>query len=148
MEMVDSKQKKLTGEEIAEIAIVNTKVGRPMKQAKEMLTIEFAMPNTWKMREGNTMFIVHRTPIPGAGYFRPLNADTAQNFVNNTQIFLDAAYKVGFDVLVSQFNDPAILSLAKVLARSFPPGRGYIVQKTKDGGNQITIQVGPNREHK
>jgi len=38
MQMVDSKQRQLTSEEIIEIAATNTKVGRPMKQVKQMCT--------------------------------------------------------------------------------------------------------------
>jgi len=149
MEMVDSNQKKLTGEQIAEIAIANTKVGRPMKQAKDMLVVEFSLPNVWKMRQGNTLFVCHKTKYPGYGYFRALNADTARNFVQNIKIFLDAAYKVGFDVLVTQFHDKAILNIANVISRNITqPDRGYVVQKTKDGGYQLTVQVGTLRGHK
>ena len=61
MQMVDSNQKKLTGEQIIEIAAANTKVGRPVKEVKDMLMIEFNLPNIWKMREGNTIFILSNT---------------------------------------------------------------------------------------
>ena len=57
MQMIDSRTQKLSGEQIVEIAAKNTKVDRPLDQVKEMLTIEFNMPNTWKMREGNTIFL-------------------------------------------------------------------------------------------
>ena len=68
MDLVDSKQKRLTSEQVIEIAAANTKVGRPMKQVKEMLTIEFSMPNVWKMQEGNTIFVVHKTKYPAYGF--------------------------------------------------------------------------------
>ena len=45
MKMVDSNQQKLTSEQIIEIAAENTKVGRPIKEVKDMLTIEFRLPN-------------------------------------------------------------------------------------------------------
>ena len=149
MEMVDSKQRRLKGEQIIEIAAVNTKVGRPMKQVKEMLTVEFKMPNVWKMQEGNTIFIVHKTKYEGYGFFRALNADTARNFVENGRVFCQAAYKVGFDVVVTQFSDPAILGIFKVIMRNpVQQGMGYAVQKTKNGGLQVVVQLGPKREHK
>jgi hypothetical protein len=149
MQMVDSKQQQLSGEQIIEIAAENTNVGRPMKEVKEMLTIEFNMPNIWKMREGNTIFIVHKSKEPGYGFFRALNADTARNFVANSRIFVAAAYKVGFDVVVTQFNDPSLLGLFKVISRDpVQDGMGYVAQKTEDGGFQVTLQLGPAREHK
>jgi hypothetical protein len=149
MEMVDSKQQKLKGEQIIEIAAANTKVGRPMKQVKEMLTVEFKMPNVWKMQEGNTIFIVHKTKYEGYGFFRALNADTARNFIDNGRAFCDAAYKVGFDVVVTQFNEPSLLGIFKVISRNpVQEGMGYQAQKTKDGGLQVTLVLGPKREHK
>lgn len=146
MDMVDSKQRQLTSEQIIEIAAANTKVGRPMKQVKEMLTVEFSMPNVWKMRQGNTVFIVHKTKYPAYGYFRALNADTPRNFVENGRIFADAAYKVGFDVVVTQFTDSSLIGIFKVISRNpVREGMGYAVQKTDDGGYQVTLKLGAAR---
>jgi len=146
MQMIDSRTQKLSGEQIIEIAAQNTKVDRPVDQVKEMLTIEFKMPNTWKMREGNTIFICHKSKEPGYGYFRALNADTAQNFLQNSRVFADAAYKVGFDVLVTQFNDSSLLGLFKMISRNpIREGMGYAAQKLKDGGFQVTLVLGPAR---
>jgi hypothetical protein len=149
MKMIDSSQQKLTSEQIIEIAAENTNVGRPIDQVKQMLTIEFNMPNIWKMREGNTIFIVHKSKEPGYGFFRALNADTAQNFVQNGRVFADAAYKVGFDVVVTQFSDTSLLGIFKIISRNpVQEGMGYSAQKTKDGGLQVTLVLGPAREHK
>ncbi len=149
MEMIDSSVQKLTGEQIIDIAAKNTKVDRPIKEVKDMLTIEFKMPNTWKMREGNTIFICHKSKQAGYGYFRALNADTARNFLQNSRIFADAAYKVGFDVLVTQFNDSSLLGLFKMISRDpVREGMGYAAQKTAGGGFQVTLVLGPAREHK
>jgi hypothetical protein len=146
MQMVDSKQQKLSGEQIIEIAAENTKVGRPIKEVKEMLTIEFNMPNTWKMREGNTIFICHKSKQAGYGYFRALNADTAQNFLQNSRVFADAAYQVGFDVLVTQFQDSSLLGLFKMISRNpVREGMGYAAQKTDSDGFQVTLVLGPAR---
>ena len=146
MQMVDSKVQKLSGEQIIDIAAKNTKVDRPLNQVKEMLTIEFKMPNTWKMREGNTIFICHKSKEPGYGYFRALNADTAVNFLQNSRVFADAAYKVGFDVLVTQFSDSSLLGLFKMISRNpVREGMGYAAKKTKDGGFQVTLVLGPAR---
>ena len=149
MKMIDSSQQELTGEQIIEIAAENTNVDRPMEQVKQMLTIELKMPNIWKMRHGNTIFVVHKSKEPGYGFFRALNADTAQNFVQNGRVFCDAAYKVGFDVVVTQFSDTSLLGIFKIISRNpVQEGMGYAAQKTKDGGMQVTLVLGPAREHK
>ena len=149
MKMIDSNQQELTGEQIIEIAAENTKVDRTMKQVKEMLTIELKMPNIWKMRNGNTIFVVHKSKEPGYGFFRALNADTAQNFIQNGRVFCDAAYKVGFDVVVTQFSDTSLLGIFKVISRNpVQEGMAYSAKKTKDGGLQVTLVLGPMREHK
>jgi len=149
MKMVDSNQQQLTSEQIIQIAAENTKVGRPIKEVNDMLTIEFRMPNVWKMRQGNTLFIVHKSKEAGYGFFRALNADTARNFLVNSRVFAEAAYKVGFDVVVTQFTDMSLLGIFKVIARDpVREGMGYVAQKTKDGGMQVTLQLGPAREHK
>lgn len=136
----------MSGEQIIEVAARNTKVDRPIEQVKEMLTIEFKMPNTWKMREGNTIFICHKTQQAGYGYFRALNADTAQNFLQNSRVFADAAYKVGFDVLVTQFQDSSLLGLFKMISRNpVREGMGYAAKKIEDGGFQVTLVLGPAR---
>ena len=145
MQMVDSKQQELTSEQIIEIAAANTKVGRPIKEVKEMLTVEFSMPNIWKMRNGNTIFIVHKTKEAGYGFFRALNADTARNFLENSRVFAEAAYKVGFDVVVTQFSDPTILNIFNAIGRDQPANMGFATQKTKDGGFQVTLVLGKAR---
>ena len=81
--IVDSKQQQLTDREIALTAAKETGVNRSDADVMNMLTIEFALPNTWKMRNGNTIFVVHKSKEPGFGYFRALNADTAKNYLEN-----------------------------------------------------------------
>ena len=49
--IVDSKQQKLTDRDIALTAAKETGVNRSDADVMNMLTIEFALPNTWKMRK-------------------------------------------------------------------------------------------------
>lgn len=146
MRLVDSNQEQLDSERIIEIAAANEKTGRPMKQVKEMLAVEFALPNVWRLQSGNTIFIVHRTTKSNAGYFRALNADTPQNFLESIKTFMKAAYQVGFDLVVTQTDDKELMNLIRVIFRMPPQGTGYMVQRTKDGGSQLIIKVGPSRE--
>lgn len=145
MQMVDSNQQKLTSEQIIEIAAENTKAGRPIEEVKNMLKVEFSMPSVWKMQHGNTIFVVHKTKLPGCGYFRALNADTARNFLESSRVFAAAAYKVGFDTVVTQFTEPTILNIFKAIGRNQPANMGYAVQKTNDGGFQVTLTLGAKR---
>lgn len=143
--ITDSRQKMLTVGEILETAAHETGVNRPFKEALQMLKIELTLPNIWKCREGNTLFIVHKSAHKGVGYFRALNADTAQNYVENSRKFIDAAYKVGFDYLVTQFEDPSILNIFKIIARDNPPDMGFKAQNTNTGGYQVTVKLGKSR---
>ena len=61
-------------------------------------------------------------------------------------MFADAAYKVGFDVVVTQFSDSSLIGIFKVISRNpVREGMGYAVQKTDDGGYQVTLKLGAAR---
>lgn len=144
--VVDSKVQKLSSIDVLRNALENTKSDLSEKQAFTMLNIELGLPNVWKLQQGNTVFITHRVPQPGWGYFRALNADTAPNFLENSKVFIDAAYKAGFDNLVTQFDDPTILNIFKMISRNPPrPQMGYKVDRTNVGGYQVQVKLGPSR---
>ncbi len=143
--IVDSKQKMLTVLEIIEEAAKSTGVNRPLEEVVQMLQMELSQPQIWKCREGNTLFIVHKSAKPGFGYFRALNADTAQNYVENSRKFIAAAYKIGLDYLVTQFKDPTVMNIFKIIGRDKPADMGYAVQHTNDGGYQVTLKLGKSR---
>jgi hypothetical protein len=144
--VVDSNQQKLSSMDVIKIAAENTKSKRPLKQVYEMLKIEFSQPKVWKMQEGNTIFIIHRTKVPGHGFFRALNADSPRMFLQNSQVFMRAAYKAGFDVVVTQFEDPTILNIFKIIGRAQPAGMGYATAKTQNDGYQVVLRLGPSRK--
>jgi hypothetical protein len=143
--IVDSKQQMLTDRDIALTAAKETGVNRPEADVMNMLTIEFSLPNTWKLRNGNTIFVVHKSKEPGYGYFRALNADTARNYLENSKVFIQAAYEAGFDFLVTQFEDPSILNIFKAIAVNKPANMGYAVQRINTGGYQVVVQAGKPR---
>jgi hypothetical protein len=135
----------LTDKDIVLTAAKESGVNRPEADVMNMLTIEFALPNTWKLRNGNTIFVVHKSKEPGFGYFRALNADTARNYLENSKVFIQAAYEAGFDFLVTQFEDPGILNIFKAIGRAQPADMGFAVQRTNTGGYQVTVQAGKPR---
>ena len=143
--VIDSNQKKLNSLAIIKIAAENTKADRPLKQVIELLTVEYSNPKVWKMQQGNTIFIVHRTKIAGKGFFRALNADSPRMLIQNSQVFMRAAYKAGFDVLVTQFTEPSLMNIFRVIGKAQPEGMGYGMQRTDDNGFQVTLRLGPSR---
>jgi hypothetical protein len=145
VKMVDSREKELSVEDIVGIAGMNTDAGVSTGQMIQMINAELNMPDTLFLRQGNTLFIIHKAK-PRVGFFRALNADTAPNFLENGNEFIKACYKMGFDTMATQFTDPTILSVFRYVSRNPPnPNMGYQVQKTNDGGFYVTVQCGPRR---
>jgi hypothetical protein len=142
--MVNSKEKMLDPIEIIRIALENTKSEYTTEEGIAAIISETRTPNAITMREGNTLFLIHYVQNrKDHGMFRALNADTAGNYLKNSMTFIKAAGMAGFKVLVSQFKDPTILNIFKSISRKPPfPGMGYSVQRTKDGGYQVTVNLG------
>ena len=156
--LVDSNKRKLDPQEIILEASrqIKSKKYSP-DQIFAALISESQEPNTILMREGNTLYIIHEGKGRVALY-RALNADTAQNFLENGVTFAKAMYMAGFDVMVTDFEDPTLLKIfpfmKKNRARINPdkdgkPTMGYAVQHTttKDGakGYRVTTVLGPKR---
>jgi hypothetical protein len=98
-------------------------------------------------RAGNTIFVMHHAK-DRVGFFRALNADTARNYLENSYEFIQAAYKMGFDVLVSDFEDPTIMNIFKAISRNPPQeGMGYRAQK-KGNGFRVIVKLGPERPNR
>jgi hypothetical protein len=147
--VVDSNKKVLSTPTILVEGAKNSGVNYPPKIILDRLRVELALPNTWKMRHGNTIFIVHKTKVPGYGYFRALNVDTPQNYLASSRIFIDAAYKVGFNFLVTQFEDHSLLNIFKLIAKNpVRPDMGYVAKRTNTGGYEVVVQLGTPRKEK
>ena len=93
VKMVDSREKELSVEDIVGIAGMNTDAGVSTGQMIQMINAELNMPDTLFLRQGNTLFIIHKAK-PRVGFFRALNADTAPNFLENGNEFIKACYKI------------------------------------------------------
>lgn len=146
-QMVDSTQQKLPSDEIVKIAAENTRSQYPFKQVYLFFVSELGMEGAKGYRFGNTIFIVHpNKERPDVGIFRALNADTAENFVENGKQFIDQAYEDGFKVLSTEFSDESILNIFKIIGREQTelqnPNMGYKVGKTANGNIRVDIMVG------
>ena len=142
--LTDSKKKELSSEAVLMIAAQQTKSKYSAEQVYAALVKEMNMEGTSVYREGNTVFLMHHAK-GRIGTFRALNADTARNYLDNSYTFIKDAYDMGFDILVSDFQDPTIMNLFKGISRNPPrEGMGYRAERTKDGF-RVTVKLGPTR---
>jgi hypothetical protein len=75
--------------------------------------------------------------------FRALNADTAQNYLENSKKFIKEAKKLKIKVLVSQFKSSSILNIFRMIAKNPPfKGMGFSASRTSDGGYQAVVNMG------
>lgn len=142
--LVDSKKKELGVEAILMIAAQETKSPHPASTVYAAMVKEMNMPGTSIVREGNTLFVIHNAE-GRVGVFRALNADTARNYLESSYAFIQGAYKMGFDTLVSEFEDPTIMNIFKAISRNPPQeGMGYKAERTSNGF-RVTVKLGPKR---
>ena len=126
------------------IAAQQTKSKYSAEQVYAALVKEMNMEGTSTYREGNTVFLMHHAK-GRIGTFRALNADTARNYLENSYIFIKDAYEMGFDILVSDFQDPTIMNIFKGISRNPPrESMGYRAERTKTGF-RVTVKLGPAR---
>jgi hypothetical protein len=116
------------------------------EQVYASIIAETHMKDAILMRQGNTLFVVHKGDHRMA-VFRALNADTANNYLQNSVTFTKAMYMAGFDSMVSNFDNPALLKIFKYVSKNPPQeGMGFQAKKTKDGGYQVIVQLGKPRQ--
>jgi len=141
---VDSKQRELTQDEIIEIAAKETGGEYTAEQVKASLGAEAYEMGALMMRQGNTIFVVHQDKSnPTVGIFRALNADTVRNYIDNCVQFITAVGMMGFKYLVTQFKDPALIKITEQVYKREPfKNMEYSVNKTVDGGYQVTVSLG------
>jgi len=143
MEYVDSKERKLNSGEIIPIFLSNTEHPYPMNVMMTAILDELNQPSVQTKQIGNTLFEI----ITGDGdeaFFKAFNADTGPNFVENSKQFVVWARKVlGLKVLVTEFNDPALKQLFKIISMNPPmQGMGYKSYNTANGGTRIVLNLG------
>jgi hypothetical protein len=143
--LVDSKKKELKDEAVLMIAAQETKSQYPAATVFAALVEEMNQYGTSTYRAGNTIFVMHHAK-GRIGFFRALNADTARNYLENSYEWVQAAYKMGFDIMQTEFEDPTIINVFKAISRNPPQeGMGYKAEKTTKG-YRVTLKLGPKRE--
>lgn len=145
--LVDSTTKKLSVPEIVAIATKETASEYPAQAVLATIASELQEPQTYSILEGNTLFIIHKGEGRN-GMFRALNADVPANYLNNCLVFAGAAYKLGFDSLVTQFKDPSLLNIFKFVEKNrqkVNPDMGFLAEQAEDGEYIVTVKLGPER---
>lgn len=146
MQAVDSKKQQLKLADIIRIAGFQTGAPYDTRELIIRMTAELSDPRVTHMVYGNTLFMIDKGK-GRVGYMRALNADTAENFLKNSLKFVDVAYALGYDVLVTKFSTPSFLQVFREIAKNVPrKNMGYKVQQTKDGKYLVTASCGPRRQ--
>lgn len=144
--LVDSNKTMLPVTEIIKIAAENSESPVPVNAIVQGIKAEMKQPGSLPMRYGNTIFLCHRTK-GRMGMFRALNADMARNFVQNGNRWVVQAYNAGFDLMVTQFDDPTLINIFKAISRKPPrQNMAYQVLRTESGEIQVVLKLGPKRE--
>jgi len=140
---IDSKKQKLDTGQIIGIFLENNKQPHSAEVMMPAILDELSQPNTEVKQFGNTLFEVHKGKN-GQGFFKAFNADTGPNFVENSKLFSVWAKRVvGIKVLVTEFTDPSLERLFKIISLNPPmPGMGYQVFRAKDGRTRIGLNLG------
>jgi hypothetical protein len=142
---VDSKHQKLSQNEILAIAAKETGGKYTAEQVLASLLAEAREMGAIMMQEGNTIFVVHRSPErPDVALFRALNADTIPNYLKNSVVFTQAVGMAGFQYIVTEFEDESLLGIFEYVRRNAPfPGMGYDVQKARGRElYKVTVNLG------
>lgn len=141
---VDSKHQKLSQDEIIAIAAKEIGGEHSAEQIKASLAAEAYQMKALMLREGNTIFVVHPSPVQATiGIFRAINADTIPNYMKNCVAFTKAIGMAGFKQLITQFKDKSLINIFKYVKRNQPfKGMGYSVKKTDNGEFQVVVNLG------
>lgn len=146
MQAVDSKQRKLSLTEICQIANAVQGDDSDLRDLMYRIVAELSLPTTRHMVFGNTLFIINQGEGRD-GYMRALNADTAQNFLESSKKFADAAYMLGYDNLYTEFQEPSFIQVFQVISRNPPRDEmGYELIDFEDGTYGVTFKLGPERK--
>lgn len=144
MDLIDSRKQKLNSGQIITLWIQNNP---DQKYAPAVLMAgilkELSSPGVQTKQIGNTLFEL-MTGESGQGFFKAFNADIGQNFVENSKMFVVwAKNSMGIKLLVTEFTDPSIERLFKIISMNPPmPGMGYQVMHMQSGATRIALNLG------
>lgn len=141
--ITDSHVKKLNTMEIVTTFLQSNPQPHPMQVMLPAIISELSSPGVKTKQIGNTLFEIH-TGKDGVAFFKAFNADTNPRFLENSKQFVVMAKRVmGLNHLVTQFKDPSLERLFKIISLNPPmPGMGYKVQNLENGDIRIILNLG------
>lgn len=143
--LVDSQREQLNIGQIVVIAAYHTKSEEPPNAVAMAVLFELQQPNTITEQYGNTLFIAHESKVPKHFVFRALNADTAQNYLENAKLFIRRMQEAGAVELATQFNDAKLLKFIKLVAQEMlqedSAPIGYREYKNQNGEYLVAITL-------
>ena len=146
MKPVDSKQKMVSLTELIISSNEAQQTNYTPQQAVLMAVAEMSMPINKHMRFGNTLFIINKGEGRN-GYMSAMNIDTPRNFIENVKKFIDSAYLLGFDNLVTIFKQEELIQVFRIIAKNPPrPEMGYEIKINRNGDYVANFKLGPSRE--
>lgn len=146
--LIDSNERRLTLQDVIKIAAQNTKSEYSFHQVYLSIMKELTMADSIVIQIGNTVFLTHRSKqSPRYAWMRALNADTAQNYMVSAEKYAKMIYdKYGIDVIVSDYEDPALNNIFAYVGRNKPQNMGFNITKGPNGkGFRATAKLGPPR---
>jgi len=146
MKPVDSKQKVVSLTDLIISSNEAQQTNYTPQQAVLMAVAEMSMPINKHMRFGNTLFIINKGQGRN-GYMSAMNIDTPRNFIENVRKFLDSAYLLGFDNLVTIFKQQELIQVFRIIAKNPPREEmGYEIKINRKGQYVANFKLGPSRE--
>jgi hypothetical protein len=145
--VIDSKMQMLEEDEIIGISAQETNSPYSPEQIKAAILTEVNDFGALIIREGNTFFIINPTNKPDIVMFRALNADTIQNYIDNSIRAARALSEKGVNLLVIDFTDETVLRILKAIGSGAgnsgmgTPGSGYAVKQTSNGGYRAVVKI-------
>ena len=145
--VIDSKMQMLEEDEIIGISAQETNSPYSPEQIKAAILTEVNDFGALIIREGNTFFIINPTNKPDIVMFRALNADTIQNYIDNSIRAARALSEKGVNLLVIDFTDETVLRILKAIGSGAgnsgmgTPGSGYAVKQISNGGYRAVVKI-------
>lgn len=141
--ITDSKKKKLDSMAIVTTFLEQNPQPHPMEVMLPAIIAELSQPNVKTKQIGNTLFEVILGK-DGNAFFKAFNADTGPQFLENSRQFVVFARRMmGLKHLVTQFKDPSLERLFKIISMNPPmAGMGYKTQPLKNGEIRIILNLG------
>lgn len=151
---VSSKEHMLNPTDIFAVAAHEYKYGIEQAQAEakkhgvsaermsySIMIHEYSDKRLIRIREGNTLFTI--LALPGrVGYVRGYNGDTAENYIENMIIFMQAARRLGFDALISH-TTPDVVRALKIALRQH--NLGDLKSHFDSSQNMFFLSTGESR---